>query len=141
MSRLFKLSVVIVAVTLFSGCAQMDEPSVSFSESSYMIPATGGELIIPVRSTGVDDVRIEYNDMSNWEVDSNGDMIPVEGWMTIVKVIDNYQTTRELAEWMSGIVIDVKPNNNNSERSAVIVVKSYTAESSLRISQPALLVK
>lgn len=141
MSRLFKLSVAIVAVTLFSGCAKMDEPSVSFSESSYMIPATGGEFIIPVRSTGVDDVRIEYNDMSNWEVDSNGDMIPVEGWMTIVKVIDNYQTTRELAEWMSGIVIDVKPNNNNSERSAVIVVKSYTAESSLRISQPALLVK
>ena len=51
-----------------------DIPSVSFPQSSYMIPAAGGELIIPVRSTGVDDVKIDYSDYATWEIAENGDM-------------------------------------------------------------------
>lgn len=118
-----------------------DIPSVSFPQSSYMIPAAGGELIIPVRSTGVDDVKIDYSDNANWEIAENGDMIPSQGWIEVVKVINDYQSTRELAEWTSGVVINVKPNTNKYERRAVITVESFTASDAITITQPAAFVK
>lgn len=118
-----------------------DIPSVSFPQSSYMIPAAGGELIIPVRSTGVDDVKIDYSDNANWEIADNGDMIPSQGWIEVVKVINDYQSTRELAEWTSGVVINVKPNTNKYERRAVITVESFTASDAITITQPAAFVK
>lgn len=118
-----------------------DVPSVSFPQSSYMIPAAGGELIIPVRSTGVDDVKIDYSDNANWEIAENGDMIPSQGWIEVVKVINDYQSTRELAEWTSGVVINVKPNTNKYERRAVITVESFTASDAITITQPAAFVK
>lgn len=106
-----------------------------------MIPAAGGELIIPVRSTGVDDVKIDYSDNANWEIAENGDMIPSQGWIEVVKVINDYQSTRELAEWTSGVVINVKPNTNKYERRAVITVESFTASDAITITQPAAFVK
>ena len=118
-----------------------DVPSVSFPQSSYMIPAAGGELIIPVRSTGVDDVKIDYSDNANWEIAENGDMIASQGWIEVVKVINDYQSTRELAEWTSGVVINVKPNTNKYERRAVITVESFTASDAITITQPAAFVK
>lgn len=118
-----------------------DIPSVSFPQSSYMIPAAGGELIIPVRSTGVDDVKIDYSDNANWEIAENGDMIPSQGWIEVVKVINDYQSTRDLAEWTSGVVINVKPNTNKYERRAVITVESFTASDAITITQPAAFVK
>jgi hypothetical protein len=80
--------------------------------------------------------------MSNWEVDSaTGDMVPTKGWIEIIKVLNNYQTTRDLAEWSSGIMVEVEPNSGNSERSALVFAKSFNIESSIKIRQPASIVE
>lgn len=143
MNRAFRLSVIALLSLLTTACwGTWDAPSVSFPHNSYMIPASGGELIIPVKSTGVNDVTIKYSDMSNWEVDpSTGDMVPTQSWIKIVKVINNYQTTRELAEWTSGIVIEVEPNTSSVERQATISVQSYDTSASTTITQPASIIK
>lgn len=143
MVRLFKVSLVALIALCMSSCSKLtDTPSVTFPESGYLIPASGGRLIIPVRSTGIDDVRISYSDMSNWEVDSTtGDMVPAKGWIEIIKILNNYQSTRDLAEWSSGIVVEVEPNSGKSERSALIFAKSFSVESSIKITQPATIVE
>ena len=143
MAKLFRILFAAFVTICLSSCERItDKPSVTFPESSYLIPASGGKLIIPVRSTGIDDVRISYSDMSNWEVDSTtGDMVPAKGWIEIIKVLNNYQTTRDLAEWSSGIMVEVEPNSSNSERSALVFAKSFNVESSIKITQPASIVE
>ena len=118
-----------------------DYPIVYFENRSYMIPAAGGELIIPVKSTGVDNVTVGYSDSANWEIESNGDKIPTQGWVQIVKVINDYQSSRALATWTSGIVVVVEPNNSNSERRAAITVTSLGISDAVTIVQPASIAK
>ena len=127
----------ILAIAAFSlmGCVIKDVPSVQFYESSYTVSSNGGELIIPVNSTGVDDVKISYKSgMDAWEVDpETGDKTP-SGWIKLIKVIDRYDT-RALAQWDSGIVLQIEPNEGGVERIGYVTVRSFMAESKVTIKQ------
>ena len=132
-----KLLVLAVAVIAMVGCQIKDIPSVSFSEENYSVSSEGGELIIPVSSTGVDDVIITYLHSDDaWEYDeSNGDKTPTGGWIKLVKVIKNYETTRDLAQWQSGIYLQIEPNTSDRERVGYVTVSSFTAEARVTIKQ------
>lgn len=118
MKRMIALLLLLSSTTL-TGC---DIPAVDFYERNYELPASGGEMIIPVNSTGLDDVEIR------------GD----EDWLTIVEVIDQYDMTRALAEWDSGIKIRFEPNNTGKRRSARIVAISFGADDRVGVRQPSL---
>ncbi len=122
MKRLLALCLLLSTATL-TGC---DIPSVDFYERSYEVSATGGEMIIPVNSTGLDDVVIKYYGSNN------------KDWCEIVEIIDNYEMTRALAEWNSGIKISFTPNNSGKRRVVRIIATSFGAEDRVKIEQPAL---
>ena len=131
-----KLLILAVAAITMVGCQIKDIPSVSFFEESYTVSSKGGELIIPVRSTGVDDVQITYRSgMDAWEIDpETGDRTPA-GWIKVVKVIEHYDVTRDLAEWDSGIVLEIEPNTVGVERIGYVTVTSFMAEEKVTIKQ------
>ena len=122
MKRLFAL-LLLLSTTLLTGC---DIPEVEFYERSYEVPATGGEMIIPVNSTGLDEVGIKYYGSNN------------KDWCEVVEIIDRYDMTRALAEWDSGIKIKFEPNNSGKRRVVRIVATSFGAEDRVIIRQPAL---
>lgn len=122
MKRLLAL-LLLLSTTTFTGC---DIPDVEFYERSYEVSAAGGEMIIPVNSTGIDDVRMSY-------VGSNN-----KDWCQIVEVIDYYEMTRALAEWDSGIKISFTPNNSGKQRTVRIIANSFGAEDRVIVRQPAL---
>lgn len=130
-----KLLVLAVAAIAMVGCQIKDIPSVSFSEENYSVSSEGGELIIPVNSTGVDDVQITYQSgMDAWEVNpETGDRTPA-GWIKLVKVIERYDT-RYLAQWTSGIVLQIEPNTSDRERVGYVTVRSFMAEDKVTIKQ------
>ena len=132
-----KFLVLAVAAAAMFGCQIKDIPSVSFNQDSYTVSSQGGELIIPVNSTGIDDVQITYQSgMDAWEVDpETGDRTPTGGWIKVVKVIENYEQTRELAQWTSGICLQIEPNESGVERVGYITVTSFMAESKVAIKQ------
>lgn len=122
MKRLFAL-LLLLSTTLLTGC---DIPEVDFYERSYEVSAAGGEMIIPVNSTGLDEVGIKYYGSNN------------KDWCEVVEIIDHYDMTRALAEWDSGIKIKFTPNNTGKRRSVRIVATSFGAEDRVIIRQPAL---
>ena len=131
-----KLLILAVAAAAMFGCQMKDVPSVTFYEESYTVSSEGGELIIPVSSTGVDDVQITYqNGMDAWEVDpETGDRTPA-GWMKVVKIIEDYDQTRALAQWDSGICLQIEPNASDIERVGYVTVRSFMVESKVTIKQ------
>lgn len=131
-----RVCLVAILALVLSSCARMtDIPSVEFEESSYTVESSGGELIIPVVTTGIDEVRITYRGSDNWDIDpETGDMTPVDGWCKLVKVI-NRHPTRELAEWRSGLELQIEPNNSKIEREAYITVQSMTAIDMITVVQ------
>ena len=130
-----KFLILAVAAIAMVGCAIEDTPVVSFSQESYTVSSEGGELIIPVSSTGVDGVEITYqSSMDACEIDpETGDRTPA-GWVKVVKVIEHYDT-RALAQWDSGIVLQVDPNKSGVERVAYVTVCSFMAEEKITIKQ------
>jgi hypothetical protein len=122
MKRLFAL-LLLLSTTLLTGC---DIPEVDFYERSYEVSAAGGEMIIPVNSTGLDEVGIKYYGSNN------------KDWCEVVEIIDHYDMTRALAEWNSGIKIKFEPNNSGKRRSVRIVATSFGAEDRVVIKQPSL---
>ena len=130
-----KFLVLAVATLAMVGCAIKDTPVVSFYEESYTVSSEGGELIIPVNSTGVDGVEITYrSSMDAWEIDpETGDRTP-GGWIKLVKVIEHYDT-RDLAQWDSGIVLQIEPNEGGVERIGYVTVRSFMAEEKVTIKQ------
>jgi hypothetical protein len=122
MKRLFAL-LLLLSTTLLTGC---DIPDVEFYERSYEVSAAGGEMIIPVNSTGLDEVGIKYYGSNN------------KDWCEVVEIIDHYDMTRALAEWDSGIKIKFEPNNSGERRLVRIVAISFGAEDRVIIRQPAL---
>ena len=132
-----KFLILAVAAIAMVGCAIEDTPVVSFYEDSYTVSSKGGELIIPVSSTGVDDVIITYQHSDDaWEYDQEtGDKTPTGGWIKLVKVIKNYETTRDLAQWQSGIYLQIEPNTSDCERVGYVTVSSFTAEARVTIKQ------
>ena len=130
-----KFLILAVATLAMVGCAIEDTPVVSFSQESYTVSSDGGELIIPVNSTGVDDVQITYQSgLDAWEIDpETGDKTP-SGWIKVVKVIEHYDT-RDLAQWDSGIVLQIEPNEEGAERIGYVTVCSFMAEEKVTIKQ------
>ena len=145
MKKLFFVAVIAVAVFGVS-CEETilpnkieDKPFVEFFEESMTVGAEGGEVIIPVTSTGVDNVEIIFDYFDRWEEDAeNGDLTPKEGWIKVVKVINEYEVpTRALAKWDSGICIVVEPNTTGYERKAKISVQSFMLHDTIEIVQSA----
>ena len=122
MKRLLAL-LLLLSTTTFTGC---DSPDVEFYERSYEVSAAGGEMIIPVNSTGIDGVRMRYIGSNN------------KDWCQIVEVIYHYEMTRALAEWDSGIKINFTPNNSGKQRTVRIIANSFGAEDRVIVRQPAL---
>lgn len=131
-----KFLILAVAALAMVGCAIEDTPVVSFSQEEYTVSSKGGELIIPVNSTGVDDVQITYrSSMDAWEIDpETGDRTP-SGWIKLVKVIEHYEQTRDLAQWDSGIYLQIEPNESGVERIGYVTVRSFMAEAKVTIKQ------
>ena len=130
-----KFLIMAVAALAMVGCVIEDTPVVSFSQEEYTVSSNGGELIIPVNSTGVDDVQITYQrDLDAWDIDpETGDKTP-SGWIKVVKVIEFYDT-RALAQWTSGIVLQIEPNTSEIERVGYVTVRSFMAEAKVTIKQ------
>ena len=130
-----KFLILAVAALAMVGCAKEDTPTIEFYEESYTVSSEGGELIIPVSSTGIDAVTISYqSSMDAWEVDpETGDRTP-SGWVKLVKVIERYDT-RDLAQWQSGICLQIEPNNGGVEREAYVTVRSFNTEAKVTIKQ------
>ena len=129
--------VLAVAAIALMGCVIEDTPVVQFNKESYTVSSDGGELIIPVSSTGVDEVRISYQSgMDAWEIidPETGDRVP-SGWIKVVKVIEHYEQTRELAQWQSGIYLQIEPNERGVERIGYVTVRSFMAEAKVTIKQ------
>ena len=116
-----------------------DKPSCEFLQESMTVAAEGGEMVIPVESTGVDNVYISYKYGDMWDVNTdNGDLTPKDGWIELVKVITDYdESTRALPIYHSGISIKVEPNTTGYERVAKITVQSFTKSDSIEIIQSA----
>ena len=128
----------LVACFALASCGKItDTPSLEFEHSSYVVSESGGELVIPVFSTGIDDVRVSYSHSDRWDTDSQGNLTPKEGWIKIKKVI--WETTRELPVFDSGVVIEVEPNTSSYERRAKVIVRSFTISKSVEIIQPGVL--
>ena len=133
MKKLFLFAIVALGLTC---CAIDDKPEISLEgDNLFTVSHEGGELIIPVTSTGVDQVTISYPNGDDWTFDSEtGDMVPVDGWVKIVKVIQHYDT-RDLAVWRSGVQLQIAPNESNSERTAKITIYSFSKSVTATIRQ------
>ena len=131
-----KLLIIAIAALAMVGCRIEDIPSVSFPTESYTVSSKGGELIIPVNSTGVDRVTITYqSSMDAWEVDpETGDRTP-GGWIKLVKVIERHDSTRALAQWTSGICLEIESNDTGVEREGYVTVESFQAKAKVTIKQ------
>jgi hypothetical protein len=133
----------VASLTFVVGCEReiipgkiYDTPYVEFYEESMTLSAEGGDVIIPVLSTGVDNVTIQLSSGDRWVIEENGDKTPKDSWIKFVKVIDQYDVpTRALAKWDSGISLYVEPNTTGRERSATITVRSFMVDDKITISQ------
>ena len=128
----------ILAVTsvALASCAPMDCPEICFDLQQLNVSAEGGDYIIKVTSTGVDDVLIRFDNLA---YDENGNLKPGEEWITLNEVIYNYDenTTRDLPLYISGIDITVAPNTTGKTRKARIYATSFTKTDTIEIIQSA----
>ena len=113
-----------------------DRPEINFDQEQMSVAAEGGDYIIKVVSTGVDDVYVLFDNLQHGE---NGDLYPGEEWITINKVIYHYDedATRELPSYISGIDITVAPNTTGAVRSARIYARSFSLRDEISIEQKA----
>ena len=113
-----------------------DTPEINFDQEQMSVAAEGGDYIIKVVSTGVDDVYVLFDNLQHGE---NGDLYPGEEWITINKVIYHYDedATRELPSYISGIDITVAPNTTGTTRKARIYATSFNKTDTIEIIQAA----
>lgn len=145
MKRIFCIAAVLVALMVATSCEEIkgvdviwDKPAIAFEEDQMIVDAEGGEFYIMVNSTGIDHVSL--SDDSNWVEDENGDLVPIDEWIEVVKVINEYEAdgTRALAKWDSAIVIKVTPNDTGYGRNATLSATSFTKSDRIIIRQPAI---
>lgn len=137
MKKLFFAALLLLAAT---SCEEgvtpnkiWDRPEVDFFDEEFIVPAEGGEFTIAVSSTGINDVIVEIN--HSLVQDESGDLYPTSEWIEFVKVINQYDdSTRALAQWQSGIVIKVEPNDG-VERSATVTASSFTKSDFIVVKQ------
>ena len=126
-----------IAIVAFVSCEpNQDCPEIRFDLKQLEVAAEGGDLIIKVTSTGIDDVLI---DLDNFQRDENGNLKPGEEWITLNEVIYNYDenATRDLPLYISGIDITVAPNTTGKTRKARIYATSYNKTETIEIVQAA----
>lgn len=133
------LFAIVCCVILTTACTknlttETDKATVWFEQQEYALPAAGGEVIIPVHSTGVDYATIKYTFEDAWDFTPEGNMVPREGWITL-EVIPNYDEARALLTGRSGIKLAVKPNNSLANRTAWLIVGSYNQTTSVLLRQ------
>lgn len=135
--RKIRIICLLASLSLLTGCAKEDVPAIQFYQESYTVSAQGGEVIIPVNHTGIDNATISFrNPEHNFEYDnSTGDMTPIEGWCKITKIINDYEVTRALAQWDSGVVLSIEPNDEGFERTATLTIYSFNISKSVLIKQ------
>lgn len=145
MKRIFSVATALVALMTATSCEEIkgvdviwDKPAIAFEEDQMIVDAEGGEFYIMVNSTGIDHVSL--SDDSNWVEDENGDLVPIDEWIEVVKVINEYEAdgTRALAKWDSAIVIKVTPNDTGYGRNATLSAASFTKSDRIIIRQPAI---
>ena len=127
----------VAASVAFASCEpNKDCPEIRFDLQQLEVAAEGGDLIIKVTSTGIDDVLI---DLDNFQRDENGNLKPGEEWITLNEVIYNYDenATRDLPLYISGIDITVAPNTTGKTRKARIYATSYNKTETIEIVQAA----
>ena len=120
--------------TIFSPI--MDKAEINFDQEQMSVAAEGGDYIIKVVSTGVDDVYFAFD---NLEYSENGNLTPGEEWITLNEVIYDYDenATRDLPLYISGIDITVAPNTTGRSRKARIFANSFTKTDYIDIVQAA----
>ena len=130
------LMMAVASVALVSCEPIQDCPEIRFDLQQLEVAAEGGDLIIKVTSTGIDDVLI---DLDNLEQDEDGNLTPGEEWITLNEVIYHYDenATRDLPLYISGIDITVAPNTTGKTRTARIYATSYNKTETIEIVQAA----
>ena len=130
------LLIILAAAITLTSCAIQDIPEINPETENYTVSSKGGELIIPITSTGIDNVLVSYRyDRDEWEVDpETGDRVHKDGWVKVVKIIEHYQT-RDLAVWTSAVVLEIEPNTSSVEREAYITANSFQAKAKITIKQ------
>lgn len=138
MKRLIFFALMGVAL-LLSGC---DIPSAEFEEKVYTVVSHGQVITIPVLTTGVDEIEIRSSEGGEfqeivWTTDDGYELDVRRNaeWIELVDFIDSYPATRALAEWRSGIKLQIAPNTSSKARHAIIQVCSFGAHAKVKIKQ------
>ena len=133
-------TIVILALTiLFMSCAKRDIPAISVAQQEYIVDSNGGEITIPVTSTGIDDVTIKLGYSDRWNTDpDNGDRTPAAPWISVTKVIENYPQTKALPSWTSGVVLSIEQNKSTFKREAIVQISSFTKKAKVNVVQAGL---
>lgn len=131
--------VIFALTTFFLSCAKWDRPVVSVDQEEYLVDADGGEITIPVYSTGIDDVSFKLSYSDKWDTPlGNGDRTPVTPWIRVSKVIENYPPTRDLLSWTSGVVLTIEPNKTPNKREAIVLISSFYETANVKVVQAGL---
>ena len=125
--------------TLFMSCARWDIPVVSVDQEEYLVDSNGGEITIPVTSTGIDDVTIKLGYSDRWNTDpDNGDRTPAAPWIRVSKVIEDYPQTRALLSWTSAVVLNIEQNKSTFKREAIVQISSFSKTANVKVVQAGL---
>ncbi len=117
---------------------EWDKAKIEFEAENMAVNAEGGQVVVAVNSTGIDNVTFDFKG-NNWSIDEeNGDLYPTEGWIKLNKVINQFEdATRALACWQQGIDITIEPNETGYERRAYIIANSFNESAKIEIIQAA----
>jgi hypothetical protein len=131
--------VFLALTTIVLSCAKQDIPAISVAQEEYLVDSNGGEITIPVTSTGIDDVTIKLGYSDRWNTDpATGDRTPATPWISVSKVIEDYPQTRDLLSWTSGVVLIIEPNKTTSKREAIVLISSFSKTESVKVVQTGL---
>ena len=135
-------SIVLIALTtIFMSCVR-DIPAVSAAQEEYLIDSNGGEITIPVMSTGIDDVILKFGYSDKWNKDpDNGDRTPKAPWITVSQIIEHYPQTKALVSWRSGVVLTIELNESANKREAIVQISSFTQTANVKVVQAGRSVK
>ena len=133
-------AIVIFALTsFFVSCGRLDTPAISVAQEEYLVDSNGGEITIPVTSTGIDDVTIKLGYSDRWNTDpANGDRTPATPWISVSKVIEDYPQTRALLSWTSAVVLNIEQNKTTFKREAIVQISSFSNTANVKVVQAGL---
>ena len=131
--------VIFALTTFFVSCGRWDIPVVSVDQEEYLVDSNGGEITIPVTSTGIDDVTIKLGYSDRWNTDpANGDRTPATPWISVSKVIEDYPQTRALLSWTSAVVLNIEQNKTTFKREAIVQISSFSKTAYVKVVQAGL---